>query len=103
MIINRRPILTLPSLCGLQAPRAKIFRRDEGDAASLGGMRDLMRSNNWLRDPVRCPAVDDCPDTLLSSQPALCSQALISPLSTAVITIEIKDRSGADITSALAG
>ena len=38
---------------GLQAPRAKIFRRDEGDAASLGGMQGLMRSNNWQRDSVR--------------------------------------------------
>ena len=36
-----------------QAPRAKIYRRDEGDAASLAGLQGLMRSNNWQRDSVR--------------------------------------------------
>jgi len=45
----------------LQAPRAKIFRRDEGDAASLGGMQGLMRSNNWRRDSVHYSGFSCCP------------------------------------------
>ena len=37
-----------------QAPRAKIFRRDEGEARDLAGLQEFMRSNDWAHDSVQC-------------------------------------------------
>ena len=50
------------TLSCFQAPRAKIFRRDEGDAASLAALQSLMRSNNWDRDSVHFLPQDPDPD-----------------------------------------
>jgi Phospholipase B len=35
------------------APRAAVFRRDEGDATDIATLQRLMRSNNWAADSVR--------------------------------------------------
>lgn len=35
------------------APRAALFRRDEGDAADVASLQRLMRSNDWAADSVR--------------------------------------------------
>jgi hypothetical protein len=35
------------------APRAMIFRRDQGSVLSMSSMRDMMRYNNWRADPLR--------------------------------------------------
>lgn len=35
------------------APRAEIFRRDQGKVESLSDMQDMMRYNNYKEDPVR--------------------------------------------------
>lgn len=45
------------------APRADLFRRDEGAAQDLAALRALMRSNHWRNDTsVRCtPAPRTCP------------------------------------------
>jgi Phospholipase B len=34
------------------APRAAVFRRDEGDASDVATLQRLMRSNDWAADSV---------------------------------------------------
>jgi Phospholipase B len=40
------------------APRAAVFRRDEGDASDIATLQRLMRSNDWSADSVGCSS---CP------------------------------------------
>jgi Phospholipase B len=42
------------------APRAMIFRRDNGDVLDLASLKDTMRSNNWKHDPVRRGGAPAC-------------------------------------------
>jgi len=52
------------------SPRAMIFRRDQADVEDLAAMKDLMRYNNWAKDPFS----DDHP---LAS---VCGRADVAPL-----------------------
>ena len=40
------------------APRAAVFRRDEGDATDVATLQRLMRSNDWAADSVSLHDID---------------------------------------------
>jgi len=63
-------------------PRAQIYRRDQGKVSSLEDMKQMMRYNDWRRDPVRsgghCNDDHDGPQWLVACRHCLRHVATVS-------------------------